>query len=320
VALTGTPVENRLSDLWSIFDFLNAGFLGSVKEFSEYAGTLKDSGSYAKLKKAISPFVMRRLKTDKSIIDDLPDKIEIKEYAGLTKKQRALYTGLVEDIKIKLEQTGESAGIERKGLVLAAIMKFKQICNHPDQYLGQSEYGEAHSGKFEILKEICETVYEKREKLILFTQFREITEYLTEYLAGIFNRDGLVIHGGTGIKKRTEYVDLFNSEEYIPFMVLSLKAGGVGLNLTAANHVVHFDRWWNPAVENQATDRAFRIGQTKNVMVHKFITKGTVEEKIDEIIDEKSGLANALIGSAGENWVTEMSNEELLDLFSLNLN
>jgi non-specific serine/threonine protein kinase len=320
VALTGTPVENRLSDLWSIFDFLNAGFLGSVKEFSGYAGALKDSGSYVKLKKAISPFVMRRLKTDKSIIDDLPDKLEIKEYAGLTKKQRALYTGLVEDIKIKLEQSDNSKDIERKGLVLAAIMKFKQICNHPDQYLGQSEYGEAYSGKFEILKDICETVYEKHEKLILFTQFKEITEYLADYLARIFNRTGLVIHGGTSIKKRTEYVSLFNSEEYIPFMVLSLKAGGVGLNLTAANHVVHFDRWWNPAVENQATDRAFRIGQTKNVMVHKFITKGTVEEKIDEMIEDKIGLANALIGSAGENWVTEMSNEELLNLFSLNLN
>jgi non-specific serine/threonine protein kinase len=317
VAMTGTPVENRLSDLWSIFDFLNAGFLGSVKEFSKYAGALKDSGSYAKLKDAVSPFILRRLKTDRSIISDLPDKLEIKDYAPMSKKQRALYIGLVQDIKAKLEQVENTEGIERKGLVLAAIMKFKQICNHPDQYLGQSEYKEAHSGKFELLGEICETVYEKHEKIIVFTQFKEITEHIADYLSGVFNREGFVIHGGTSLKKRSEYVDAFNSDEYIPFMVLSLKAGGVGLNLTAANHVVHFDRWWNPAVENQATDRAFRIGQTKNVMVHKFITKGTVEEKVDETIEDKIGLANALIGSAGENWVTEMSNEELLNLFTL---
>ncbi|MDR2087757.1 MAG: DEAD/DEAH box helicase [Clostridiales Family XIII bacterium] len=317
VAMTGTPVENRLSDLWSIFDFLNAGFLGSMKEFAGYASEIKDTGSYAKLKEAIAPFIMRRLKTDKSIISDLPDKLEIKDYAGLTKKQRALYTEFAENIKEKLERTEDASGIERKGLVLAAIIKFKQICNHPDQYLGQSEYEAAHSGKFEMLREICETIYEKHEKVLVFTQFKEITEPLAAHLADIFGKPGLVIHGGTSAKKRTEYVELFNGDAYIPFMVLSLKAGGVGLNLTAANHVIHFDRWWNPAVENQATDRAFRIGQTKNVMVHKLITGGTIEEKIDEMIEEKTGLANALIESTGENWVTEMSDAELLNLFSL---
>jgi non-specific serine/threonine protein kinase len=320
VAMTGTPVENRLSDLWSIFDFLNAGFLGSVKEFSDYASAIKGEGSYAKLREAISPFIMRRLKTDRSVISDLPDKLEIKEYAGLTKKQRALYAELVDDIRAKLEQTEESGGIARKGLVLAAIIKFKQICNHPDQYLGQDEYREAHSGKFEILRDICETVYEKHEKLILFTQFKEITEYLAEYLARIFGREGIVLHGGTNLKKRTEYVNRFNSGEYVPFMVLSLKAGGVGLNLTAANHVVHFDRWWNPAVENQATDRAFRIGQTKDVMVHKFVMTGTIEEKIDGIIESKTKLAKDVIAeSSGEGWITEMSDGELMKLFSLGM-
>jgi non-specific serine/threonine protein kinase len=317
VAMTGTPVENRLFDLWSIFDFLNAGFLGSMKEFYDYAGALKGSGSYAKLKAAISPFVLRRLKTDKSIIDDLPDKLEIKEYAPLSKKQRALYTELVGDIKGRLERQDGDGGIGRKGLILASIMKFKQICNHPDQYLGQEAYKEAHSGKFEKLRDICETICEKREKVFVFTQFKEITDRLAEHLADIFGRGGLVIHGGTPAKKRSEHVSLFNSEEYIPFMVLSLKAGGVGLNLTAANHVIHFDRWWNPAVENQATDRAFRIGQTRNVMVHKFITRGTVEERIDEMIEEKTGLAHSLIESTGERWVTEMSDRELLRLFTL---
>ncbi|MDR1069940.1 MAG: DEAD/DEAH box helicase [Gracilibacteraceae bacterium] len=314
VAMTGTPVENRLLDLWSIFDFLNAGFLGSMKEFTKYASEIKSAGTYAKLKEAISPFILRRLKTDKSIISDLPDKVEIKDYADLSRKQRALYAGLVDEIRAELEG---SAGIKRKGLIIAAIMKFKQICNHPDHYLGLSEYKETHSGKFEKLREICEVISEKHEKVLVFTQFKEITERLAAYLTEIFGRPGLVIHGGTPVKKRTEYTERFNSAEYIPFMVLSLKAGGVGLNLTAANHVIHFDRWWNPAVENQATDRAFRIGQTKNVMVHKFITRGAIEEKIDEMIESKAELAKSLIESTGENWVTEMSDAELLNLFAL---
>lgn len=315
IAMTGTPIENRLSDLWSLFDFLNQGLLGSAKEFSDFSKKLSDNGAgYAKLRKMIQPFILRRLKTDKSIITDLPDKLEMNEYAALSKKQIALYQKLVSQIEEKLQ---DAEGIERKGLVLSSIMKFKQICNHPDQYLGREEYVSESSGKFEQLRVICETIYEKKEKVLIFTQFREMTEPLSEYLKQIFHKDGFVLHGGTPVKIRSQMVERFNSEEYIPYMVLSLKAGGVGLNLTAANHVIHFDRWWNPAVENQATDRAFRIGQTKNVMVHKFITKGTIEEKIDAMIMEKQKLAGDILSSNGEQWITELNNEDLMKLFTL---
>lgn len=196
-------------------------------------------------------------------------------------------------------------------------MKFKQICNHPDQYLGKDEFKPEYSGKFEQLKEICETIHEKRERVLVFTQFKEMTKPLSEFLRGIFGKDGLVLHGETPVKKRKEMVDQFNGESYVPFMVLSLKAGGVGLNLTAANHVIHFDRWWNPAVENQATDRAFRIGQTKHVMVHKFVTKGTIEEKIDAMINDKQQLSRDILSVGGEAWITEYNNEELMELFAL---
>lgn len=315
IAMTGTPIENRLSDLWSLFDFLNQGLLGTAKEFTNFTKELKDNAAgYAKLRKMIQPFMLRRLKTDKSIIADLPDKLEINEYTNLTKKQIALYTKLIKEIEEKLMT---SEGIERKGLVLASIMKFKQICNHPDQYIGREEYKEEQSGKFEKLREICETIYEKREKVLVFTQFKEMTEPISDFLSVIFNKEGFVLHGGTPVKKRSEMVKEFNSDKYIPYMVLSLKAGGVGLNLTAANHVIHFDRWWNPAVENQATDRAFRIGQTKNVMVHKFVTKGTIEEKINSIIEEKQKLSGDILSQAGEQWITEYNNEELMKIFAL---
>ena len=314
VAMTGTPIENKLGDLWSLFDFLNSGLLGTSKEFSGYAKKLKEIGSYAKLRGVVSPFVLRRLKTDKSIISDLPDKVEIKAYTALTAKQALIYRGVVEELEAKLE-TAE--GIGRKGVVLAAIMKFKQICNHPDHYLGQSAFKEAGSGKFAKLREICETIYEKRERALVFTQFREMAAPLADFLATVFGREGLVLHGGTPVKKRAEMVDRFNGGGYVPFMVLSLKAGGVGLNLTAANHVIHFDRWWNPAVENQATDRAFRIGQTKNVMVHKFVTAGTVEDKIDAMIEEKQKLSGDIVAASGENWITEMGNEDLMKLIRL---
>ena len=315
IAMTGTPVENRLSDLWSLFDFLNAGLLGTAKEFSSYAKQIQSNESYAKLRSVISPFILRRLKTDKSIISDLPEKVEMKAYATLSKKQVVLYTALVKELAERLAMLEE--GIERKGVVLASIMKFKQICNHPDQYLGQDVFEHSHSGKFAILGELCDTIYNKRERVLVFTQFREMCGPLSAYLETMFGKQGLVLHGGTPVKKRAGLVEQFNGDEYIPYMVLSLKAGGVGLNLTAANHVIHFDRWWNPAVENQATDRAFRIGQKKNVLVHKFITTGTIEEKIDRMIEDKLKLSEELIAGSGENWITEMSNKDLLDLFRL---
>lgn len=318
IALTGTPIENRLTDLWSLFDFLNKGLLGSPKEFKGFTNQLKENQKgYAKLKQVISPFILRRLKTDRTIISDLPEKIEMKTYADLTKKQIALYNSLVIELKDKLDSTDE--GIKRKGLVLASLAKFKQICNHPSQYLGQPAFDEKDSGKFERLKEICEIIYEKREKVIIFTQFKEMTEPIKEYLCNIFEHEGLVLHGSTSIKNRKEIVERFQSNEYVPFLVLSIKAGGVGLNLTSANHVIHFDRWWNPAVENQATDRAFRIGQKKNVIVHKFITKGTIEEKIDKMIDDKLKISTEIIADTNESWLTEMDNNQLMSLFKLSV-
>jgi len=318
IAMTGTPIENRMADLWSLFDFLNKGLLGTAKEFTSFTRRLQQAGKgYGRLRETVGPFILRRLKTDRSIISDLPDKIEMKTYAALSKKQVLLYGKLVDELQQKLNQAEE--GIQRKGLVLAALLKFKQICNHPDQYLGQQGYNEQESGKFERLRDICETIYEKRERVLIFTQFKEITAPLSAYLEGIFRHKGLVLHGETPVAKRKELVAAFQGEAYVPFMVLSIKAGGVGLNLTAANHVIHFDRWWNPAVENQATDRAFRIGQQKNVIVHKFIAKGTIEEKIDAIIEDKTRLSGEIVPDAQENWITEMDNAQLMDLMRLSL-
>jgi non-specific serine/threonine protein kinase len=318
IAMTGTPIENRLSDLWSIFDFLNAGLLGSPKEFKAFTGKLKESpGGYAKLRNAVSPFILRRLKTDKTVITDLPDKNEIKQFTALSKRQVALYNALVTELEKMFSAAEDTSSIQRKGQILAAIVKFKQICNHPDQYNGQDAFDPRHSGKFDTLRELCETIRDKHESVLVFTQFREMCDPLSRYLETLFGRKGLSIHGGTAPKKRGLIVEQFNSE-YVPFMVLSLKTGGIGLNLTAANHVIHFDRWWNPAIENQATDRAFRIGQTKDVMVYKFITTGTIEEKIDAIIESKAKLAtDVIVESRGEGWVTEMSDKELMNLFRL---
>ncbi|MGE5297281.1 MAG: DEAD/DEAH box helicase [Solirubrobacterales bacterium] len=318
IIMTGTPVENRLSDLWSLFDFLNPGLLGTAEEFGRFSKKLnRDSSGYARLKTVVGPYILRRLKTDKTVISDLPEKIEMKTYAELGKKQLVLYEDLVKQLRQMLEEQPE--GIRRRGLILASLMKFKQLCNHPDQYLGQGGFAELDSGKFQRLRPICETIFEKREKMLVFTQFKEMTGPLKEFLQGVFGHEGLVLHGGTPVAKRRQMIERFQSDEYTPFMVLSLKAGGVGLNLTAANHVVHFDRWWNPAVEDQATDRAFRIGQRKNVVVHKFVTKGTVEEKIDAMLTEKTELSRQIIPQAGEAWITEMDDKELVRLFTLSL-
>jgi superfamily II DNA or RNA helicase len=317
IVMTGTPVENRLSDLWSLFDFINPGLLGSAQEFGRFAKNLpKNPEGYARLRKVISPYILRRLKTDKTVISDLPDKVEMKTWASLGKKQAILYQKLVDDLRHAVES---SEGIQRKGIILSSLMKFKQLCNHPDHYLGSGAFEESESGKFGRLREICETIYEKRERVLVFTQFREMTEPLSGFLSILFQRQGLILHGGTAVGKRKGIVERFQGEDYVPYIVLSLKAGGVGLNLTAANHVIHFDRWWNPAVENQATDRAFRIGQKKKVVVHKFITKGTVEERIDEMIEGKLKLSNEIIKSGSEAWITEMSNKELMNMFALTI-
>ncbi|MGP8320857.1 MAG: DEAD/DEAH box helicase [Methanosarcinaceae archaeon] len=317
IVMTGTPIENRLTDIWSLFDFLNPGLLGNTKEFKKFAKGLKENPSgYSRLRKLIGPYILRRLKTDKSVISDLPEKVEMKTYASLSKKQVILYKNIIKTIKRAIAET---EGIKRKGLILSSLMKFKQICNHPDQYLGTGEFEEKESGKFLRLREICETIYDKREKVLIFTQFKEITEPLCDFLETIFHREGLILHGSVAVGKRKKIIEQFQSKSYFPFMVLSLKAGGVGLNLTAANHVIHFDRWWNPAVENQATDRVFRIGQKKNVIVHKFLTKGTVEERIDMMLEEKSKLSQDVIGSTGSVGITEMKDDELIDLFKLSL-
>ncbi|MCW5202033.1 DEAD/DEAH box helicase [Desulfobulbus sp. US4] len=317
IAMTGTPVENRLSDLWSLFDFVNPGLLGTAAEFSTFSKALADRlDGYGRLRRMTAPFILRRLKSDKSIISDLPDKVEMKTWATLSKKQAVIYQQLVDRINDTLE---ESDGIQRKGMILAALTKFKQICNHPDQYAGVDGYTAKESGKFSRLQEICETIHEKREQVLVFTQFKEMTAPLARFLETVFQRPGLILHGSVAVGKRKKIIEQFQQDDYIPFMVLSLKAGGVGLNLTRANHVIHFDRWWNPAVENQATDRAFRIGQKKKVMVHKFVTKGTIEEKIDAMLTQKQQLSNDVVAASGESWLTEMNNDELADLFSLNI-
>ncbi|HLG56822.1 MAG TPA: DEAD/DEAH box helicase [Vicinamibacterales bacterium] len=318
IALSGTPVENRLGDLWSIFDFLNPGLLGSGKAFSAFAKRLSSQphNSYAPLRALVRPYILRRLKTDKSVIADLPDKTEVKAFCHLTRKQAALYQQSVADLTAEL---GRADGMKRRGVVLASLMRLKQICNHPSQWLGDGSWNERDSGKLARLREIAEVIAAKQEKVLVFTQFREMTTPLGAFLGSVFGRPGLVLHGETAVGKRQPLVRQFQEDEQVPFFVISLKAGGAGLNLTAASHVVHFDRWWNPAVENQATDRAFRIGQTKNVLVHKFVCRGTVEEKIDQLIDSKRQLSQDLLDGGGEVLLTEMRDEELLKLVALDV-
>ena len=318
LALTGTPVENRLGDLWSIFDFLNPGLLGSARAFNRFCKAMASGtyGGYAPLRKLVQPYVLRRLKTDKRVIADLPDKTEVTAYCLLSRHQAALYAQSVDQMKTAIDALD---GIERRGVVLAFLMRFKQICNHPSQWLGDGIYAAADSGKLTRLGELGESIASRQDKVLVFTQFREMTAPLSRFLAEVFGRSGLVLHGGTPVAKRHGLVKSFQEDERVPFMVLSLKAGGTGLNLTAASHVIHFDRWWNPAVENQATDRAFRIGQKKNVLVHKFVCRGTVEERIDELIARKQQLSDEILSGGAETVLTEMSNTELISMVSLDL-
>lgn len=319
IALTGTPVENRSSELWSIMDFLNPGHFGSLEKFrKEFAIPIErydDKSSSERLKLAVKPFLLRRVKTDRSVIKDLPDKIEIKERCNLTKEQATLYEAIIDDMIGNIE---DKTGIERKGLVLAALMKLKQVCDHPALYLkgGGPKQDAYRSGKMRRITEMLDEALSEGDRALVFTQFVDMGEMMKAHFQETLGTDVLFLHGGVPQKSREKMIASFSKPDGPGIFILSLKAGGVGLNLTRANRVFHFDRWWNPAVEDQATDRAFRIGQEKNVMVHKFVCEGTLEERIDEMIDSKKALAKNIIGS-GEDWITELSTDKLKEMLKL---
>lgn len=318
IALTGTPVENRLGELWSLMNFLNPGYLGSAAEFHRrYAVPIeryRDQAASARLKRLVQPFILRRVKTDPTIIQDLPEKIDQPVYISLTPEQASLYAAVVEDMLTRIET---SDGMERRGLVLAALAKLKQICNHPAHFLSDGSPIGERSGKVNRLVEMLDEALAEGDRALIFTQFAEMGQLLTDHLAARFGQEVLFLHGGLPSAERNRMVERFQQDGKGPVLfILTLKAGGVGLNLTRANHVFHFDRWWNPAVENQATDRAFRIGQQRNVMVHRMITAGTIEEKIDAMIESKRQLAEQIVTS-GEGWLTELSTDQLRSLFTL---
>jgi SNF2 family DNA or RNA helicase len=320
IALTGTPVENRLTELHSIMDFLNPGLLGPAATFKRcYATPIerwRDQRATERLRQATGPFILRRLKIDRDIISDLPDKIEMRVDCHLTREQATLYQAVVDEM---LEKAGRATGIERSGIVLAALMKLKQVCNHPAHLLKDRSELDGRSGKLARLEEILAEAISEGDKALCFTQFAEFGQMLRGHLRERLMREVLFLHGGTSKTARDEMVGRFQTEGGPPVFVLSLKAGGTGLNLTAANHVVHFDRWWNPAVEDQATDRAFRIGQRKNVQVRKLTCVGTVEERIDTLISQKKDLAERIVGS-GERWITELDTAQLRELVTLSSN
>lgn len=319
ILLTGTPVENHLGDLWSLFDFCVPGLLGSLTQFRGFVKRVQKgsaTGAVAALRRLVRPYILRRMKTDPHVVPDLPDKTELTVTCGLTKKQVVLYEKLTSDVARMLES---SAGIQRKGLVLSLLMRLKQLCNHPDQFLDRTGFDPAESGKFQMLGQLCGTIREQQAKMLVFTQFQSMCDPLAAYLETLFHRPGLVLHGGVPVGRRRELVKRFQERDEVPFFVISLKAGGSGLNLTAASHVVHFDRWWNPAVENQATDRAYRIGQKRNVLVHKLVCRGTLEERIDQTIRDKQELADGILGEGGEKLLTEMSDAELMRFVSLDV-
>ena len=318
IALTGTPVENNVGDLWSIMEFLNPGFLGSQSEFKRNffvpIQAERDPSAAERLKRVTGPFILRRLKTDRSIISDLPEKLEMKVFCSLTKEQASLYAAVLKET----EETLESAeGIQRRGLVLGTLSKLKQVCNHPAQFLGDNSGIAARSGKLSRLTEMLEEVVEVGDRALVFSQFAEMGHILRRHVQETFGREALFLHGGVPKRQRDRMVERFQDEGDGPqIFILSLKAGGTGLNLTSANHIFHFDRWWNPAVENQATDRVFRIGQARNVQVHKFICAGTLEEKIDGMIERKKEVAKKVIG-ADEGWLTALSNDDLREVLAL---
>lgn len=319
IALSGTPVENRLTELWSIFDFINRGYLGSRQDFHKNFALpiekFRDRGKIQKLKAATAPFLLRRLKSDRNIIADLPDKVVKNEYCYLTPEQAALYQQVTASMLREIEK---KEGIARKGLIFKLMTALKQICNHPVQYTKNGKARREHSGKAEKTLSLLEQIIAAGEKALLFTQYREMGELLAGLITEELQREPLFFHGGLSRKKREEMIESFQTGDSSPVMIISLQAGGTGLNLTAATNVIHYDLWWNPAVEDQATDRTYRIGQKQNILVHRLISLGTFEEKIDAMIAAKRELADLTV-AVGESRLSELSNEELRRLFTLEM-